>query len=320
MKDVERAKVLKDVIRDPSIENVKNLGDIFRLYEQIWGFSAADLVKASEIVAKMVKDRDCVKFLSFTGNLVSTGFRGLIKDMINGGLVDVIITTCGSVDHDIARTFGGYFRGTFDVDDRYLEELQIHRLGNVFIPLESYGPIVEKVVYRVLSKLDRGRYYGVREVIDFIGDELGSEDSFIFCARKRLVPIYVPGFLDGAFGTAMFTYSTTHELLIDPFKDQKELADIVFKAKRSGAIIVGGGISKHHTIWWNQFKEGLDYAVYISTAQEFDGSLSGARPREAITWGKIKPEAEYCFVNGDATIIFPLLLIMVRSMLSPNSL
>ncbi|MEM4140873.1 MAG: deoxyhypusine synthase [Nitrososphaeria archaeon] len=317
LKKDDREKLLRIPIKDPSIEEVRSLGDFVRLYEQIWGFSAADLVRASEIIANMVKDKSCVKFFSFTGNLVSTGFRGFIKDIIREGFVDVIITTCGSIDHDIARTAGGgYFRGTFDIDDRYLEELQIHRLGNVFIPLENYGPIVEKVVYRTLSKLDKERHYGIREILDLIGDELGNEDSFIYCARKRNVPIYVPGFLDGAFGTAMFTYSTTNNILIDPFKDQRELADIVFKTKKSGAIIVGGGISKHHTIWWNQFKEGLDYAVYISTAQEFDGSLSGARPREAITWGKIKPQAEYCFVNGDATIIFPLLLIMVKSLIS----
>ncbi len=317
MKDSEREKLLKTIIKDPSIKEVKHLEDLIKLYTKIWGFSAADLIKASEIFADMIKDKDCVKFFSFTGNLVSTGFRGLIKDVIREGLVDVIVTTCGSIDHDIARTSGeGYFTGTFDVDDRYLEELQIHRLGNVFIPLENYGPIVEKIVYRTLSKLDKEKYYGIREIIDFIGEELGNEDSFIYCARKRNVPIYVPGFLDGAFGTAMFTYSTTNKILIDPFRDQKELADIVFKAKKSGAIIVGGGISKHHTIWWNQFKEGLDYAVYISTAQEFDGSLSGARPREAITWGKIKPKAEYCFVNGDATIVFPILLIMVKSLIS----
>jgi deoxyhypusine synthase len=71
---------------------------------------------------------------------------------------------------------------------------------------------------------------------------------------------------------------------------------------------VGGGISKHHVIWWSQFAGGLDYAVYVTTAVEYDGSLSGAHPREAISWGKIKPEASSEVVYGDATIILPLLL------------
>ena len=71
-------------------------------------------------------------------------------------------------------------------------------------------------------------------------------------------------------------------------------AQIVFDAKKTGALIIGGGISKHHVIWWSQFTNGLDYAVYITTAQEFDGSLSGAKTREAISWGKIKKS--YLFV------------------------
>ena len=71
--------------------------------------------------------------------------------------------------------------------------------------------------------------------------------------------------------------------------------------------MIGGGISKHHTIWWNQFKGGLDYAVYITTAPEWDGSLSGARVREGVSWGKIKEEARYVTIEGDATVILPIL-------------
>ena len=64
---------------------------------------------------------------------------------------------------------------------------------------------------------------------------------------------------------------------------------------------MGGGISKHHTIWWNQFKDGLDFVVYVSTADEWDGSFSGARPREAVSWGKISAKAKRIMVEGDAT-------------------
>ena len=85
-------------------------------------------------------------------------------------------------------------------------------------------------------------------------------------------------------------------------------AGIVFNAKKSGAIIIGGGISKHHVIWWNQFKEGLDYAVYLTTAVEYDGSLSGAQTREAISWGKIKEMADHVAVEGDATVTLPIII------------
>ena len=38
-------------------------------------------------------------------------------------------------------------------------------------------------------------------------------------------------------------------------------------------------------------RNGADYSVYINTGQEFDGSDSGARPDEAISWGKIRMSA-----------------------------
>ena len=55
-------------------------------------------------------------------------------------------------------------------------------------------------------------------------------------------------------------------------------------------------------------RNGLDYAVYINNAQEFDGSDAGALPEEAISWGKILPNAQSVKVFGDATILFPLLV------------
>jgi deoxyhypusine synthase len=71
--------------------------------------------------------------------------------------------------------------------------------------------------------------------------------------------------------------------------------------------MVGGGISKHHVIWWNQYRGGLDSAVQITTASEHDGSLSGARLKEAISWGKIHPDAPQILVEGDASLLLPLL-------------
>jgi deoxyhypusine synthase len=95
---------------------------------------------------------------------------------------------------------------------------------------------------------------------------------------------------------------------INLFEDEQELMNIVFDAKKTGALMIGGGISKHHVIWWNQFRDGLDYVVYITTAPEYDGSLSGARIREAVSWGKVKENAKFVTVEGDATVILPLMI------------
>ena len=85
------------------------------------------------------------------------------------------------------------------------------------------------------------------------------------------------------------------------------LSEMTNDAKNTGAIIIGGGISKHHVIWWNQFRGGLDYCIYLTTAMEHDGSLSGAQIREAVSWGKVKSNAKKMTVEGDATISLPII-------------
>jgi deoxyhypusine synthase len=62
--------------------------------------------------------------------------------------------------------------------------------------------------------------------------------------------------------------------------------------RKTGVIILGGGLPKHHICNANMFRNGADYAVYINTAQEFDGSDSGAQPDEAVSWGKINGSAK----------------------------
>ena len=55
-------------------------------------------------------------------------------------------------------------------------------------------------------------------------------------------------------------------------------------------------------------RNGADYAVYINTGSEYDGSDSGASPDEAVSWGKIRSAAKPVKVHGDATLIFPLIV------------
>lgn len=62
--------------------------------------------------------------------------------------------------------------------------------------------------------------------------------------------------------------------------------------RKTGIMVLGGGLPKHHICNANMLRNGADYAVYINTAQEFDGSDSGAQPDEAVSWGKIKGSAK----------------------------
>ena len=316
-----RQEMLKDLVRDISLSDIKSYSKSFNqlleTYEKIGGFSARYVYKGSRIIKEMLRDTECTKFLGFTANIVATGLRGLLSSIISRKLIDVIVTTGGSVDHDIARAFGGkYYLGEFEYDDIELKKVEIHRLGNILIPFESYGPVIESKVHELLDELlEQKDTWTPSELLKAFGERISDENSILFQAAKNDIPIFSPGIVDSAFGTALFTYneasrgSSGKMLKLDVLGDMAKIADIIYSSKKTGAIVLGGGISKHHVIWWSQFKGGLDYAVYISTAVEWDGSLSGARTREAISWGKLKPSAKHVFIPADATIVFPIVII-----------
>ena len=283
------------------------------LYES-GGFTAKKLAQGVDIIENMVKEKDCVKFLSFPACIISTGTRGVIKDLLKKKLFDVVITTCGTLDHDLARIWKDYYHGSFMVDDKELHKKGVNRLGNIFIPNECYGKILEDKMQPILKKLYKEKNkWSTKELIWEFGKHLEKEkkkeESIIYWAYKNKIPVFVPGITDGAFGSQIWMHYQEHrDFTIDLLKDEQDLSDIVFDAEKSGALIIGGGISKHHTIWWNQFKDGLDHVVYITTAAEYDGSLSGAQTREAISWGKVKEKADNVTIDGDATVLLPLMI------------
>ncbi len=274
------------------------------------GFTAKKLGVACDITRKMMQDKQCVVFLSFPACIVSTGTRGVIRKLVEEKLVDVIITTCGTLDHDLARVWRKYYHGDFLMDDADLHRKGINRLGNILIPNESYGIVLEQKMQPILEEIYKQGKKSLcsRELAREFGLRVNDKKSILHWAAKNDIPIYVPGITDGAFGSQLWLFKQQHsDFNIDVLKDEQELSDIVFTAKKAGALMIGGGISKHHVIWWNQFRGGLEYAVYLTTAEEWDGSLSGARIREAVSWGKVKENAQYITVEGDATITLPML-------------
>jgi len=243
-------------IKDIEIKKDTNISKIFDEMSQSGGFESTNVADGLEILSEMIDDKKCLRFLSFVGAVVSTGLRGIIKDMIKNGWFNIVITTCGALDHDIARHFSNYKEGSFTMDDSQLADQKIHRLGNVLVPMESYGPIIEE---KMQSFLEEEYQKGTREmstgdITKMIGKHLG-EDSFLYWAYKNEVSVIVPGIMDGAVGSQIWMFTQKHnDFKINIVTDSELLSDFIFKAEKSGAFMIGGGISKHHTLWWNQYR------------------------------------------------------------------
>ena len=302
---IEPGKDVKDI----EISNDSSADQIFNELKQSVGFESRNVAEGVEIISNMIQDEKCLKFLSFIGAIVSTGFRGIIRDMIKKKWCDVVITTCGALDHDIARHFSNYKECSFTMDDKELADQNIHRLGNVLVPMESYGPLIEEKVQEILERAynDGKREMSTADINRELGKSMG-DDSFLYWAYKNDISVVVPGIMDGAVGSQVWMFAQKHaDFKLNLIEDANFLSGLVFKAEKSGALMLGGGVPKHHTLWWNQYREGLDYAVYVTTAQEFDGSLSGALVREAISWGKVTKYAKETTIHAEITTVFPFM-------------
>ncbi len=275
------------------------------------GFQATHLAQAVELIEQMKKENATI-FLGFTANLMASGLRGIVKELCKKKFVDAIVTTAGSIDHDIIKSSMPYNLGTFQANDVELHQKGINRIGNIFVETKGFELLEEKMQQWLKEIYSKEKIVSPSQLTKFIGEKLPKE-SFLHWCNTNNIPVFCPGITDGAIGMQMYFFKQEHaDFAMDVTKDMKELADLVLTADKTGAIILGGGISKHHIIGANILREGLDYAVYISTAAEFDGSLSGAQTREAKSWGKLKERGNSVQVNCDATIALPLVATALK--------
>lgn len=302
---------LSKIVKDYDISVTTEFKQILKDMDDSGGFEGRHLANGITILQNMINEKNCTKFLSFVGSLISTGNRGIVRDMIKNKMFDCVVTTCGSLDHDIARSFSHYYEGDFRLDDKFLLNKNIHRLGNILVPNKNYGPLIENKIQPILQdlydKTKSSKEFAPSEIISYIGSKL-NESSFLYWSFKNGIPVFVPGIVDGAIGNQIWLFNQSHkDFKVDILKDQTRLSELIFDSKMTGAFMMGGGISKHHTLWWNQYRGGLDYAVYITTSSEWDGSLSGALVAEAISWGKVTTEAKQITIHADISTVLPFI-------------
>jgi len=316
-------------VKDYAFGEVTDSASLIDQMAQAGGFTATKLATARDILLQMRQEADAVNgdssqvcnWLSFPACLCATGTRSFFIEAIKTKMFNVVSTTCGTLDHDIARSYKDYYHGAFELDDIELGEHELMRLGNVIVPNASYGEIIEAVVMPALEDIYNDRLketgktgadawigFGSIHLVWELGKRIGKPDSLIYWAWKNQIPVCIPGITDGSIGAQLFMFRQKHrDFHIDTLADEQVMSDLTWDVATSNALMIGGGISKHHVIWWNQYRGGLDAAVYVTTAPEHDGSLSGARLREAISWGKMRPEAPNVCVEGDASVLLPLL-------------
>src|SRR3989338_248353 len=277
-----------------------------------FGFQATNLAQGIEIIKTMRREKATI-FLSYTSNMVSSGNREIIKYLVKNKRVDVLVTSAGGIEEDIIKVLKPFVLGQFDVPGRMLFEHGINRTGNIFVPNDRFAYFdifMQDFLQKIYQKQkETGKVLCPKDLNRELGLAVNNESSILHWAAKNNIPVFCPGIIDGSLVDMIYFFKQSHpDFLLDVTKEMKDIVDIALNSEKTGGIILGGGISKHFALNANIFKEGFNFVVYINTAQEFDGSDSGARVEEAISWGKVKVDALHVKVHCDATIAFPLLV------------
>ncbi len=271
---------------------------------------AGNIGKATEIVKTMFGDPEYTVFLTLAGPLVPGGMRQIIRDLIEQEYVNVIVSTGANIVHDIVESLGhSHWVGTFLAEDEELKDKEIGRIGNIYIKQDAFR-VLENWIYKTLEDIpeEKREHISTTELLFQIGRRLPDPNSILATAARKGVPVISPGIVDSIAGFHMWMYMQEKKLRIDPLLDTHKIVDIAYEAKKVGMIILGGGWPKHYALFANTFREGVDLAIQITMDRPEPGGLSGATLKEAISWGKVKPEGKEVTVICDVTIAFPLIV------------
>ncbi|KAI4347025.1 hypothetical protein L6164_007875 [Bauhinia variegata] len=315
---VDYSQLLKSMVTTGF--QASNLGDAIQVVNQMLDWRLADEPVTEDCSEE---ERDfayrksvrCKVFLGFTSNLISSGVRDTVRYLVQNHMVDVVVTTAGGIEEDLIKCLAPTYKGDFSLPGAYLRSKGLNRIGNLLVPNDNYCKFEDWIIpifdQMLREQNDENVTWTPSKLIARLGKEINNESSYLYWAYKNNVPVFCPGLTDGSLGDMLYFHSFRNPgLIVDIVQDIRAMNGEAVHAspRKTGMIILGGGLPKHHICNANMMRNGADYAVLINTAQEFDGSDSGAHPDEAVSWGKIRGSAKTVKVHCDATIAFPLLV------------
>jgi deoxyhypusine synthase len=267
--------------------------------------------KAVRLLGEIFTDKNSRTFISLAGPIIPGGLRSVITDLVKERYIDAIVTTGANVTHDILEALGHrHLVGSELLNDRVLRQKGLSRIYDLLVKQKAIEDL-ERKTYRMLDRIpiSKRRDIASYELLWEFGQQLKDPESLLHNAQRQKVPVFCPGIFDSMLGLNLWTYSRLNTLFINPFRDFSRLVDTTYEARRTSAIILGGGMPKHQVLIANSYRGGVDTAIQITLDRPEGGGASGAPLEEAISWGKIRNDTRLVTITGDATVIFPILTV-----------
>jgi deoxyhypusine synthase len=304
MEEVKHVKVEGGMSVDALVEELRGSGVL----------GAGRLVKAIDVITEMLQGNDYKVFMGLAGPMIPGGLRGIISNMVKNGYLDALVCSGANIVHDLLEALGyRHYRGSLSASDVKLKALKMGRIGDIYVKQKSFEGL-EKFLSTAFSEvIPSDKSITISDLLSGLGSLLNDDESVLFQASRRGIPIFSPGLIDSMLSFNLLTFHQMRKVRLDLIGDFKKLVDLTFEARKIGTIILGGGLPKHHILMASILRGGVDAAVQITLDRPEAGSLSGARLEEAISWGKAKSPDKLVTVIGDAVMLFPIIISAVFS-------
>ena len=314
-----RRAILKKVVTPVDVTKVDGLGNLLGQFEGT-SIQARNLGRALRVWENALTDpKRPTIFLGLAGPLIAAGLRKVLRDIIDWGLVDVVVSTGAVLYQDIYQSIGGrHWMGTPNADDVRLRELYLDRIYDTYVDELKFEE-TDRAIGAVTDQFPP-RPASSREFLQFLGERFDAPDSIIATAARRGVPVFSPALIDSSIGIGLTLHYQKNRgkprFVLDAVRDNYELVQILAHSPRTGVVYIGGGTPKN---WINdgivmanyafgREGEGHFYALQITTDVPHWGGLSGSTLDEAQSWGKISKTATRSMAHVEASIGLPLLV------------
>ncbi len=307
-------------------------------------FNAAALVDAAKGYEEQLAKGNKM-LVSLAGAMSTAELGKIFAEMIRKDKVQIISCTGANLEEDLMNLVAHShykrvpnYRDLTPQDEWDLLEKGLNRVTDTCIPEEEAFRRLQSHIVEIWKEAEaKGERYFPHEfmyklLLSGVLEqyyEIPIENSWMFAAAEKNLPIVVPGWEDSTLGNIFASYVMKGELKASTIKSGIEymtyLADWYTKEANSGVgfFQIGGGIAGDFPIcvvpMLYQDMEQTDtpfwsYFCQISDSTTSYGSYSGAVPNEKITWGKLDINTPKFIVESDATIVAPLIFAYLLEM------
>lgn len=313
-----KAELTSDPVKAVTIGGDTTIAD---LVDQMAGMSiqARNIGQCAKVVERMLTDETRqTTLLGLAGPLIAAGLRNVIREMIEAGMVDVVVSTGAIIYQDIYQARGfKHYQGAVTADDGELRDLYLDRIYDTYVDEEAFWA-TDLWCGRVADTLPRGPVSS-RQYLAHLAGHLEDESSILYTCAKYGVPVFCPALNDSSIGIGLTDHHHRAVLAgeapisIDSIQDNYELTQIVVQSPATSAMYIAGGVPKNYIndsvvmSYIFGLDRGHDYAMQCTTAVTADGGLSSSTLGEAQSWGKVKKDASIAMAWVEPSVALPLI-------------